>query len=48
MTIILYSLTIVWFTTQGHTDIPFAKRPCYTWKSEPNFVDMINPQMNDC
>ncbi|MFT5527799.1 MAG: hypothetical protein ACI9HK_005784, partial [Pirellulaceae bacterium] len=37
----LYSLTIVWFATEGHADLQFPKRPWYTRKSEPSFADML-------
>jgi hypothetical protein len=41
MSMFLYSLTIVWFATKGHTDLQFPKRPWYHWKSEPSFADML-------
>ena len=41
MSRILYSLTIVWFATQGHTDLQFPERPWYTRKKEPSFRDML-------
>ena len=41
MSMFLYSLTIVWFATEGYADLKFPKRPWYTWKSEPSFPDML-------
>jgi len=37
----LYSLTIVWFATEGHKDLQFPNRPWYKRKSEPSFADML-------
>jgi hypothetical protein len=41
MSMFLYSLTIVWFATDGHADLQFPHRPWYTRKSEPSFADML-------
>lgn len=41
MAMFLYSLTIVWFATQGHKELQFPNRPWYTWKKEPSFADML-------
>lgn len=41
MSMFLYSLTIVWFATEGHADLQFPNRPWYTRKSEPSFADML-------
>jgi hypothetical protein len=41
MSMFLYSLTIVWFATEGHADLQFPERPWYTWKREPSFRDML-------
>ena len=41
MSMFLYSLTIVWFATEGHAHLQFPKRPWYTRKSEPSFADML-------
>lgn len=41
MSMFLYSLTIVWFATEGHADLQFPVRPWYTRKSEPSFADML-------
>lgn len=41
MAMFLYSLTIVWFATEGHADLQFPDRPWYAWKSEPSFADML-------
>ncbi len=41
MSMFLYSLTIVWFATNGLADLQFPKRPWYPWKAEPSFADML-------
>jgi len=41
MSMFLYSLTIVWFATEGHAYLQFPERPWYTWKREPSFRDML-------
>jgi hypothetical protein len=41
MAMFLYSLTILWFATEGHVDLHFPDRPWYDWKSEPSFADML-------
>lgn len=41
MAMFLYSLTIVWYATEGHTDWQIPERPWYWWKSEPSFADML-------
>lgn len=41
MAMFLYSLTVVWYATQGHADVQFPERPWYWWKSEPSFADML-------
>jgi DDE superfamily endonuclease len=41
MAMFLYSLTIVWFATEGHADLQFPNRPWYYWKSEPSFADIL-------
>lgn len=41
MAMFLYSLTIVWFATEGHADLQFPDRPWYYWKSQPSFADML-------
>jgi hypothetical protein len=41
MAMFLYSLTIVWFATDGHADLQFPDRPWRRWKSEPSFADML-------
>ncbi len=41
MSMFLYSLTVVWFATEGHSDLKFPVRPWYYWKSEPSFADML-------
>lgn len=41
MSMFLYSLTIVWFATEGHADLQFPVRPWYTRKAEPSFADML-------
>jgi len=41
MAMFLYSLTIVWYATEGHTEWLIPERPWYWWKSEPSFADML-------
>ena len=41
MAMFLYSLTIVWYATEGQADWLIPERPCYWWKSEPSFADML-------
>ena len=41
MAMFLYSLTIVWYATDGHADWRIPERPWYWWKSEPSFADML-------
>jgi len=41
MSMFLYSLTIVWFATEGHRDLQFPERPWYRRKQEPSFRDML-------
>ncbi|MEX0818678.1 MAG: transposase, partial [Pirellulaceae bacterium] len=41
MAMFLYSLTIVWYATEGHADLQFPDRPWYWWKQEPSFADML-------
>lgn len=41
MSMFLYSLTVLWFATEGHQDLQFPNRPWYYWKSEPSFADML-------
>ncbi len=41
MAMFLYSLTIVWYATEGHADFKIPERPWYWWKSEPSFADML-------
>ena len=41
MAMFLYSLTIVWYATEGHADVQFPDRPWYWWKEEPSFADML-------
>ncbi len=40
MAMFLYSLTIVWYATEGHKDFQIPHRPWYWWK-EPSFADML-------
>lgn len=42
MAMFLYSLTIVWYATEGHANLQFPERPWYWWKSEPSFADMLS------
>jgi len=41
MSMFLYSLTIVWYATEGNQDLQFPHRPWYWWKEEPSFADML-------
>lgn len=41
MAMFLYSLTIVWYATEGHQDFQIPHRPWYWWKEEPSFADML-------
>ena len=41
MAMFLYSLTIVWYATAGHSELQFPDRPWYCWKREPSFADML-------
>ena len=41
MAMLLYSLTIVWYATDGHNDFQIPHRPWYWWKTEPSFADML-------
>lgn len=41
MAMFLYSLTIVWYATEGHAELQFPNRPWYWWKKEPSFADML-------
>lgn len=41
MAMFLYSLTIVWYATEGHAEFQIPERPWYWWKSEPSFADML-------
>lgn len=41
MAMFLYSLTIVWYATEGHQHFEIPNRPWYWWKVEPSFADML-------
>ena len=41
MSMFLYSLTTVWYATEGHKDFQLPDRPWYWWKEEPSFADML-------
>lgn len=41
MAMFLYSLTIVWYATDGHKNFQIPHRPWYWWKEEPSFADML-------
>jgi hypothetical protein len=41
MAMFLYSLTVVWFATEGNKDFKIPHRPWYWWKEEPSFADML-------
>lgn len=41
MAMFLYSLTIVWYASEGNKDFQIPHRPWYWWKAEPSFADML-------
>lgn len=41
MAMFLYSLTIVWYATEGNNDFQIPHRPWYWWKEEPSFADVL-------
>jgi len=41
MAMFLYSLTIVWYATEGNKDFQIPNRPWYWWKEQPSFADML-------
>jgi hypothetical protein len=41
MAMFLYSLTVVWYESEGHKDFQIPNRPWYWWKEEPSFADML-------
>ena len=41
MAMFLYSLTVVWYASEGHADFNIPHRPWYWWKEEPSFADML-------
>jgi hypothetical protein len=41
MSMFLYSLTIVWYASDGHNDFQIPDRPWYWWKEEASFADML-------
>jgi hypothetical protein len=41
MAMFLYSLTVLWFATEGQAELQFPDRPWYDWKCEPSFADML-------
>lgn len=41
MALFLYTLTIVWYETEGKRHVRFPKRPWYRTKTEPSFRDML-------
>lgn len=41
MAMFLYSLTVVWYASDGHNDFQVPHRPWYWWKKEPSFADML-------
>ena len=41
MAMFLYSLTVVWYASEGHQDYQIPHRPWYWWKEEPSFADML-------
>ncbi len=41
MAMFLYSLSIVWYASDGHQDFQIPDRPWYWWKEEPSYADML-------
>jgi hypothetical protein len=41
MSLVLYSLVVLWFDAGGYVWLRFPKRPWYTKKHEPSFQDMV-------
>ena len=41
MSLVLYSLVVVWFAEKGHKKCKFPKRPWYTKKATPSFLDIM-------
>jgi SRSO17 transposase len=41
MAMVLYSLIVVWFDSEGHRHVQFPERPWYLKKQEPSFADML-------
>ena len=41
MSLILYSLVVVWFHNTGHGSVCFPTRPWYRKKAEPSFADLL-------
>lgn len=41
MALVLYSLVVLWFDTEGHQQVRFPRRPWYRRKREPSFQDML-------
>lgn len=42
MSMVLYSLTVLWFHRTGHQSIRFPDRPWYKKKQSPSFADMLS------
>jgi hypothetical protein len=42
MSMILYSLIVLWFHREGHQFVRFPDRPWYQKKSLPSFADMLS------
>lgn len=41
MAMLLYSLIVLWFVSEGHRDYRSLARPWYTTKSQPSFADRV-------
>ncbi len=41
MALLLYSMVVVWFHTNGHRFVRFPNRPWYSRKQEPSFADLL-------
>ncbi|GAH81347.1 unnamed protein product, partial [marine sediment metagenome] len=41
MAMLLYTLIVLWFATDGHRRVQFPQRPWYSQKQSVTFVDML-------
>lgn len=40
--LVLYSVTMLWFHQEGHHHVRYPERPWYRGKQEPSFADMLS------